>query len=162
MNIKLFIKIGILHNLTFLSLPFFIFQKTDVAGIIIYYALFILYMLVSLVITAVGSKRIPINLWFFRPEKRIYSEWGEYWIDIWDKKVVYQQKKIVYIYKLSFFSFSKVAELDYKDNLESMKLGIKNVLSDINYKEKTVFDDWDGYLDKQSERENKLNKILKT
>lgn len=161
MNPKLFITIGILHNLIFLSLPFFIFQKTDVGGIIIYYALFIFYMAVSLVITAVGSKRIPINLWFFKPEKRIYSEWGEYWIDIWDKKVVYQQKKIVYIYKLGFFSFSKVAELDYKDNLESMKLGIKNVLCDINYKEKTVFDDWDGYLDKKSEREDKLNKILK-
>ena len=47
-------------------------------------------MAVSLVITAVGSKRIPINLWFFKPEKRIYSEWGEYWIDIWDKRVVFK------------------------------------------------------------------------
>lgn len=159
MNIKLFIKIGILHNLTFLSLPFFIFQKTDVAGIIIYYILFIFYMAVSLVITAVGSKRIPINLWFFRPEKRIYSEWGEYWIDIWDKRVVYQQKKIVYIYKLGFFSFSKIAELDYIENLNIMKVNIKSKLDEINKKEKTIFDDWDGYLDKQSEREDKLNKL---
>lgn len=159
MNIKLYITIGILHNLIFLSLPFFIFQKTDVAGIIIYYILFILYMVISLVITAVGSKRIPINLWFFRPEKRIYSEWGEYWIDIWDKRVVYQQKKIVYIYKLGFFSFNKISELDYIENLDTMKVNIKSKLDEINKKEKTIFDDWDGYLDKASGRDDKLNKL---
>ena len=159
MNIKLFITIGILHNLILLSLPFFLFQKTDVAGIIIYYVLLIVYMVISMIISVGGTRRIPVNLWFFRPEKRIYSEWGEYWIDIWDKADMYKQKKIVYIYKLGFFSFNKIAELDYKDNLESMKLGIKNVLSDINYKEKTVFDDWDGYLDKKTEREDKLNKL---
>lgn len=116
-------------------------------------------MVISLVITAVGSKRIPINLWFFRPEKRIYSEWGEYWIDIWDKKNSYNQKKIVYIYKLGFFSFNKIAEVDYIEDLNIMKKNIKSKLDEINKKERTIFDDWDGYLDKASGREDKLNKL---
>lgn len=160
MNIKLFIKIGILHNLIFLSLPFFLFQKTDVTEIIIYYTVFILYMLASTIISATGMSRIPVNIWFFRPQKKIYTEWGEYWIEIWDKRgSLYHPKKIVIIYKLGFFSIRKIGEVDYVDNLETMKSRIKNTLTDINYKEKTVLDDWDGYLDKQSEREDKLNKL---
>ena len=158
MNIKLYITIGILHNLIFLSLPFFLFQKLDVAGIIIYYVLFIVYMVISMIIS-VGSKRIPINLWFFRPEKRIYSECGEYWIDIWDKQNLYNPKKIVYIYKLGFFSFNKISEVDYIENLNTMKVNIKSKLDEINKKERTIFDDWDGYLDKASGRDDKLNKL---
>lgn len=158
MNIKLFITIGILHNLIFLSLPFLIFQKADVAGIIIYYVLFIVYMAASMIIS-VGTGRMPVNLWFFRPKKRIYSEWGEYWIDIWDKKALYHPKKIVYIYKLGFFSFNKIAEVDYIENLNTMKVNIKSKLDEINKKERTIFDDWDGYLDKSSGREDKLNKL---
>lgn len=159
MNIKLYITIGILHNLIFLSLPFFLFQKLDVAGIIIYYVLFIVYMVISMIISVGSTRRIPVNLWFFRPEKRIYSECGEYWIDIWDKQNLYNPKKIVYIYKLGFFSFSKIAEVDYIENLNTMKVNIKSKLDEINKKEKTIFDDWDGYLDKASGRDDKLNKL---
>ena len=71
----------------------------------------------------------------------------------------FRVKKIVYIYKLGFFSFNKIAEVDYIENLNIMKVNIKSKLDEINKKEKTIFDDWDGYLDKASGRDDRLNKL---
>lgn len=60
----------------------------------------------------------------------------------------------------------KVVKVSYDGDLESLKRDIKSKLES-NYREqikrqkrKAEIDNWSGCVDKQSERDDKLNKIL--
>jgi hypothetical protein len=91
-------------------------------------------------------------------KKIYYSEIGYFYIKFKDDKV--------YLFKQNSFKSKFLFSVNYTGDNEILRKNIKFQLDnyykeDINAKNiKKNFKIWNGYIDKQSERDDKLNKIL--
>ena len=92
---------------------------------------------------------------------KYYSDLGYFWI-----RKSYKQ---VYLYEQNLLVMYKIGEVRWDRNIEHLKTEIKNELEEV-YKvqlslkrerdlEKKIWQDWDGSVDKKSERDNKLNEL---
>lgn len=107
---------------------------------------------------------IPFFFWPFAlgRKKVYYSDLGHFYISFKDGEVnVYKQTPF-----MSHFLFS----VYFGGNLDILVADIKRHLDDIYHKEleqmrtkrelKNTLKNWDGYIDKQSKRDDRLNQIL--
>ncbi len=176
MSRKIFITIGVIFNLTQLLFPFWawateltfvkdgpVFGGWDFLG---YYMILLVYLLIIGVFYSFRDV-VPPSWWIFSPKKRIvHGELGELWAEIATDN---GNNKVMRIYK-QFWLYSKIiTEVEYTDDKYSLISLTKHKLDYIVRERETekekkksenpAFDEWDGYLDKQSERDDKLNKI---
>jgi hypothetical protein len=91
--------------------------------------------------------------------KQIYfSELGYFYIK--------QDNNIVKVYKQTAFVSKYLFDVNYNGNLEPLKNNIKSSLKQLysdELKKKTLennLKNWDGYIDTQSKRDDKLNQLL--
>lgn len=94
-----------------------------------------------------------------RSKKIYYSDLGYFWtIKIKDKIIIYEQ---------NLFYMKKIFSVYLGNgNIDELKKRIKDGLEEY-YKEalfekrkKESYKNWDGYIDKKSQRDDKLNKLL--
>lgn len=151
-----FITTGIIINLIVLGAPL-LFTGWH---ILIAYLGSLLYLLLTGLINS-QYDRCPPSYWFF-PYKKIYhSDLGELYCEA--GKPSKNEIDKVYIYEQKWLSINKIAEVDYNVDIEYLKKLIKNELDRVYSlrikDEKSSFKKWDGYLDTQSKRDDKLNKL---
>ena len=138
-------------------------------GIILY----CLWALITLVVTFISLHRgttegnvgdviIPAFGFLTFGFKRVYySDLGYFWIRKSGRKV--------HLYEQKLFVMNKIGEAFWGNDVESLKSQIKKELEEI-YKEKLeqkrqkdwekkIWQNWDGSVDKKSERDNKLNEL---
>ena len=139
-------------------------------GIILY----CLYALMTLVVSFISMYRgittgnpgdaitSPFGFLTFGFKRVYYSDLGHFWI----RKSGSGQ---VYLYEQKLFVMYKIGEVYWDGNIEHLKLEIKKELEEI-YKvqlslkrkrdlDKKLWSEWDGSVDKKSERDNKLNEL---
>ena len=158
MNRKIYIGLGILINLVELSLPVIISSGW---GILLGYLLVLVYLIGTLFISA-ANNYFPITFWFWAAKKRIYHDgFGTLWSMIeGDDKVEY-----LLIYKQRWMYQILLTKVEYTDNIGTLTGRTKMKLDGLYEKENVdkykyrSFDEWDGYLDQQSKRDDKLNKL---
>jgi hypothetical protein len=99
-----------------------------------------------------------LGVLLFRQKRIYYSDLGYFYLS---------GKETITIWKQGFFSSKKLFDVHYNGNLDNLRTQIKSDLEKIYKKEleekrrfKTL-KDWNGCIDKQSERDDILNKILK-
>lgn len=99
-----------------------------------------------------------LGVLLFRQKRIYYSDLGYFYLS---------GKNDLTIWKQGFFSSEKLFNVYYDGNLDDLRNQIKSDLEKIYKKEleekrrfKTL-KDWNGCVDKKSERDDKLNKILK-
>jgi hypothetical protein len=92
-------------------------------------------------------------------QKRIYySDLGYFYLS---------GTKTLTIWEQNFFYSKKLGYIWYNGDVDKLRTEIKSKLDTIYEKEleelkkKKSLKDWNGYIDKKSERDDKLNKILK-
>ena len=138
-------------------------------GLVIY----CLWALITLVVTFISLHRgttegnvgdviIPAFGFLTFGFKRVYySDLGYFWIRKSGRKV--------HLYEQKLFVMNKIGEAFWDGNIEHLKLEIKKELEEI-YKvqlslkrkrdlDKKLWSEWDGSVDKKSERDNKLNEL---
>jgi hypothetical protein len=138
-------------------------------GIILY----CLYALMSLVVSFISWQRgttegnpgdviiPPFGFLTFGFKRVYYSDLGYFWIR--------KNDRLVHLYDQKLFAMSKIGEVYWDGNIEHLKLEIKKELEEI-YKvqlsikrkrdlDKKLWSEWDGSVDKKSERDNKLNEL---
>lgn len=175
MSRKIFITIGVIFNLIQLAFPFwawtteFKFHSKVFGGldIPIYFLLLVVYFLVIGLIYFTRDITC-LSWWFAGPNKRIYhSELGELWADI-EELNDYSSTKVMTIYKQYWLYSKRITYIEYTDNRDLLisrtKAELDGIYLEKNKKKKKksenpAFDEWDGYFDKQSERDDKLDKI---
>lgn len=185
-NLKrfIFLAIGLLFYITIL----YILIKTNlgVTEIILY---FISLFIISQLVDSLTNNFTIITIWkYIYKRKKIYhidlgyfiiclkNEINEYNRDTLN--VYCYDQKILYAKELFSIKDVDVIDLDELPNIIKKKLDLfyndKIKLERIKYEDKVKFekyreklksienkiDEWDGCLDKQSSRDNKLNKIL--
>lgn len=158
-----------LWNIMFLSTTFYL--STDIESASIFFTVMIAFVLffylISLVIFGVRDVDVDPDtycyffigfLTLFR-KKIYYSDLGYFWIR--------QKGNEIIVSKQNWFS-TKVLFTVYNDgNIESIKEEIKKELEDIYKAEleetrnKKLIQDWDGYVDIVSKRDDIINKITK-
>jgi hypothetical protein len=159
MNRKIYITLGILINIVEITLPVILFSGW---GILIAYLLLLAY-LIGTGAASFSNDYCPITFWFWSSDKKIYhdgfgilysstptTQGGIEWIHIYKQRWLYQVE---------------ITKVEYTDNLHTLVIRTKMMLDDLYQKEnaeknkKTAFEEWDGYLDTQSKRDDKLNKL---
>jgi len=158
MNRKIYIGLGILMNIVELTIP----ALFSGWGILIAYLLLLVYLFATLVISF-GNNYCPISFWFWSPDKRIYHDgFGTLYSGA---PTTHDKVEWIHIYKQRWLYQVEIAKVEYTDNLHTLVIRTKSKLDDIYQKEnaeknkKTAFEEWDGYLDTQSKRDDKLNKL---
>ena len=156
MKTKVYITIGIIMNLILLGAPLLF------TGWHIFFAYIgsLLYILVTGLVNVMYD-RCPPSYWFF-PYKKIYhSDLGELYCEA--GKPSKNETEKVYIYEQRWLSITKIAEVSYTDDIEDLKKLIKTQLDHVYYlrmkDNSSDFEKWDGYLDTQSKRDDKLNQL---
>lgn len=151
-----FITTGIIINLILLGVPLLF------TGWHIFFAYIgsLLYLLVTALVNS-QYDRCPPTYWFF-PYKKIYhSDLGELYCEA--GKPSKNEIDKVYIYEQRWLSITKIAEVNYDVDIEYLKKLIKTQLDHVYSlrmkDDKSSFKKWDGYLDTQSKRDDKLTKI---
>lgn len=131
-------------------------------GILIAYLLLLVYLLATLV-ASFSNNYCPISFWFWSADKRIYHDGLG---TLYSGTPVTQNKvECIYIYKQRWLYQIEIAKVEYTDNLHTLVIRTKSKLDDLYQKEKSeknkysTFEEWDGYLDTQSKRDDKLNKL---
>ena len=160
MERKSFITLGILMNIVELIGP----SLLSGWGILIGYITVLLYIVViGFVYTS--NKIIPVSLWFFTSFKKIYhSGFGTLYTEIRNEKKKSLQGNL-FIYEQRWFYMRLIGKVDYTQDLTILITRIKSKLDNLYLIIKTKndkhtnFDNWDGYLDIQSKRDDKLNKL---
>jgi hypothetical protein len=131
-------------------------------GILIAYLLLLVYLFATLVISF-GNNYCPISFWFWSPDKRIYHD--GLGVLFSGTPTVDDKVEWIHIYKQRWLYQVEIAKVEYTDNLHTLVIRTKSKLDDLYQKEnveknkKTAFEEWDGYLDTQSKRDDKLNKL---
>ena len=158
MNRKIYIGLGILMNIVELTIP----ALFSGWGILIAYLLLLVYLFATLVISF-GNNYCPISFWFWSPDKRIYHD--GLGVLFSGTPTVDDKVEWIHIYKQRWLYQVEIAKVEYTDNLHTLVIRTKSKLDDLYQKEnveknkKTAFEEWDGYLDTQSKRDDKLNKL---
>ena len=158
MNRKIYITLGILMNIVELTIP----ALFSGWGILIAYLCLLAYLLATLV-ASFSNDYCPISFWFWSSDKRIYHNgFGTLFSGT---PVKHDKVEWIHIYKQRWLYQVEIAKVEYTDNLHTLVIRTKSKLDDIYQKEnaeknkKTAFEEWDGYLDTQSKRDDKLNKL---
>lgn len=167
----IFNSLGILSTLLMFFLSYFLEGRVGFISLFLAPILFILsYVLINMMSIPVFCKILDVSLpdldefvlFFFAPiffwHKRIYyADLGYFYISGNERITV---RKFEYFYTRALFS------VQYDGDVEKLRLDIKSKL-DLIYAEELEkkrkvrkLKDWNGYLDKQSERDDKLNQIL--
>jgi hypothetical protein len=166
-----FNSLGILSLLMVLILPYSLVGKANVVSLFLEPILGILiYVLLNMVSAPIFAKLLNVSfpdldefiLFLFSPffffHKRIYyADLGYFYISGSETITV---RKIEYLYTRTLF------EVNYNGDVEKLRLDIKSKLDSIYAEELDKkrkvkkLKDWNGYLDKQSERDDKLKQIL--
>lgn len=158
--------IGKLTTLAHLAAPFLIWGAHDPVKYAAYYGLLLLYYLGMMLLCALTDVHTPA-FWFIAPDKRMFhAELGEVWASFADDKTGFPSDKKVYLYKQRWLYLKEIGVVEYTDSKESLVRRIKSELDTYcakkilsKKKNKSVLDDWDGYFDDQSRREDRLNQI---
>ena len=160
MKRKTFITIGILMNILELTLPL-LFNGW---GILIAYLVSILY-LATVMVLYYTNDRTPLSFWFDRYKEIYHSDYGTLYTEIMQKnpngRFVEDRKKYLYIYEQRWLSLKLLTKVEYHDDINKLINSTKYELDKL-YKESGVdvnFEKWDGYLDTESKRDDKLNKL---
>ncbi len=158
MNRKIYIGLGILMNLVEITIP----ALFSGWGILIAYLLLLVYLLATGV-ASVGNNYCPPSFWFWSANKRIYHDGlGTLYSDT---PIINDKAEWIHIYKQRWLYQVEITKVEYTDNLQTLVIRIKSKLDDIYQKENnektkySAFEEWDGYLDTQSKRDDKLNKL---
>ena len=160
MKRKTFITIGILINILELTLPL-LFNDW---GILIAYIVSAVYVL-GVLILYYTNDRIPLTFWFDRYKEIYHSDYGTLYTEIMQKnpngRFAEDKKKYLYIYEQRWLSLKLLTKVEYYDDINRLINSTKYELDKL-YKESGVdvnFEKWDGYLDTESKRDDKLNKL---
>ena len=160
MKRKTFITIGILINILELTLPL-LFNGW---GILIAYLVSILY-LATVMVLYYTNDRIPLTFWFDRYKEIYHSDYGTLYTEIMQKnpngRFVEDRMKYLYIFEQRWLSLKLLTKVEYHDDINKLINSTKYELDKL-YKESGVdvnFEKWDGYLDTESKRDDKLNKL---
>jgi hypothetical protein len=158
MNRKIYITLGILLNLIELISPIILGSGW---GILILYLVLAGYLLITL-ITAVFNNYCPLSYWFWSASKKIYHDgFGVLYsrVDQEDKS------EFLMIYKQRWLYQVLLEKVDYTDDIHTLTTRTKYRLDELYKKERyekhkySNFEEWDGYLDAQSKRDDKLNSL---
>jgi hypothetical protein len=158
MNRKIYIGIGILMNLVEITIP----ALFSGWGILIAYLLLLVYLLATGV-ASFSNNYCPISFWFWSANKRIYHD--GLGVLYSDTPIIHDKAEWIHIYKQRWLYQVEITKVEYTDNLQTLVIRIKSKLDDIYQKENnektkySTFEEWDGYLDTQSKRDDKLNKL---
>lgn len=99
----------------------------------------------------------PFGLFTFRFKKIYYSDLGYFWC--------YKKGNSITIYEQKLFALIKISKVDYYGDIESLRNRIKREIEsiyEIKLRDKNIsdkFKNWDGYIDTQSKRDDKLEKL---
>jgi hypothetical protein len=158
MNRKIFITLGILMNLSMIIVPILLLSGWN---IIIAYLCLLAYML-GVGFIYVYNESVPPSWWFGGATKKIYhSGFGT----IYSLLSENEHKTItdLVIYEQKWFCQKQILKIDYTENIDVLisrvKKGLDNKYLLMQEKAETPFEKWDGYLDTQSKRDDKLNKL---
>jgi hypothetical protein len=162
MNRKIYIGLGILMNLVEITIP----ALFSGWGILIAYLLLLVYLLATGV-ASFSNNYCPPSFWFWSAGKKIYHNgFGILYSDTPDiREKAGPQTELIHIYKQRWLYQVEIAKVEYTDNLHTLVIRIKSKLDDLYNKENveknkySTFEEWDGYLDTQSKRDDKLNKL---
>ena len=167
---KIYLIISTLTLVGSFAIPtYFLGGVGFVFGIILY----CLYALTTLVVTFISLHRgttegnvgdviiPPFGFLTFGFKRVYYSDLGYFWIRKNDRQV--------YLYDQKLFTMSKIGEVYWDGNIDNLKKEIKKELEEV-YKvqlslkrerdlDKKIWGEWDGSVDKKSERDNKLNEL---
>ena len=152
MRKKIFITTGILLNIAMIVVPIILINNLwAIIPIIVSFALtFILSF-----ITVNYNFMLPF-WWFLVPKKKIFhKDLGTLYIERINNEIVVYEYNFLYILTIGDVSYSE----DINVLTKSFNYMLDNVILERNKKD--FLNDWDGYLDKQTKREDKLNDILK-
>lgn len=135
---------------------------------IVFYLLYIaIHLFGSIVINALIGNELPeideyctflVGVLLFRQKRIYYSDLGYFYMFI--------KGDSVSIWEQGFFNSRKLFKVYYNGNLDNLKNQIKSDLEMVYKKELEekrrieTLKDWNGNIDKKSERDDKLNKIL--
>lgn len=160
MKRKTFITLGILMNLLELTVPL-LFNGW---GILIAYLLLIVYVLAVLVIYVMNDMH-PLTFWFYKYKEIYHSGYGTLYTEIRSKnpsgKFVEDRRTNLYIFEQGWLSLKLLTKVEYHDDINRLINSAKYELDKL-YKESgsdSKFEQWDGYLDTESKRDDKLNKL---
>ena len=160
MKRKTFITLGILINILELTLPL-LFNDW---GILIAYLLSAVYVL-GVLILYYTNDRIPLTFWFDRYKEIYHSDYGTLYTEIMQKnpngRFAEDRMKYLYIFEQRWLSLKLLTKVEYYDDINRLINSTKYELDKL-YKESGVdvnFEKWDGYLDTESKRDDKLNKL---
>jgi len=167
----IFTTLGALLNLAQLAFPFWAyatgfkigFKSFEGTDIIIYFFLLVAYSLL-VGIVYITNDVVPLTWWFASPKKRIcHAELGTLWAEISDSD--HSTQKEMTIWKQYWLFSMKIAQVEYTDSKDLLIQRTKRELDELHSKRRQkksknpAFDEWDGYLDAQSKRDDKLNGI---
>jgi hypothetical protein len=167
---KIYLIISTLISVGTFAIPIYF---SGVAGFPVGLIFYCLYSLMTLVVSFISLSRgkgegnvgdvitLPFGFLTFGFKRVYYSDLGYFWI-----RKSYKQ---VYLYEQNLLVMYKIGEVRWDRNIEHLKTEIKNELEEV-YKvqlslkrerdlEKKIWQDWDGSVDKKSERDNKLNEL---
>jgi hypothetical protein len=158
MKRKTYIAAGITMNLLQLGIPW-TFHGWD---ILFAYLMLLAYFLIIAIIY-LGNHLVPVSFWFDQYKKIYHADFGTLYTDILNDKGV----DYVCIYEQRWFYMKKIAQVEYSENIQILVDRIKYNLDSIYKhnleksikKNRTHFKEWDGYLDTESKRDDKLNKL---
>lgn len=172
----IFTTLGALLNLAQLALPFWAWTtglkvgfgpKTHPFGgwdIGFYFLCLVVYLFGVFIIYSL-SDICPPSWWFASPKKRIcHAELGTLWAEISDRGDHSGTKEMT-IWKQYWLFSKQIAQVEYTDSKELLIQRTKRELDGLHSKRRQkksktpAFDEWDGYLDAQSKRDDKLNGI---
>lgn len=133
-------------------------------GILIAYLVSILY-LVTVMVLYYTNDRTPLSFWFDRYKEIYHSDYGTLYTEIMSKnpggRLTEDRKKYLYIYEQRWLSLKLLTKVEYHDDINRLINSTKYELDKL-YKESGIdvnFEKWDGYLDTESKRDDKLNKL---
>jgi hypothetical protein len=164
MERKVYITLGVLSLIAPFIISFFIFNETKTSSLVITFMSYLGYAIINMLYNIFNGYDLDYNfLFFFWPltlgrKKIYYSELGYFYISF--------KKDKVKVFKQTSFNSKFLFDLTYSGDNEHLSSRIKANLDDI-YKEnlrakniKNSFKKWDGYIDKKSKRDDKLNQLL--
>ncbi len=99
----------------------------------------------------------PFGLFTIGFKKIYYSDLGYFWC--------FKKGNSITIYEQKLFTLIKITKVDYYGDIESLRKGIKREIEsiyEIKLRDKNIndkFKNWDGYVDTQSKRDDKLDKL---
>jgi hypothetical protein len=155
--------LGVLSTILPIIIPIFTIDSI-VAIVFSPILIYLIYVLINMIYSLFSKKDPFDNLLFLFAfltlnRKQIYfSELGYFYIKHNNTKVK--------VYKQTAFVSKYLFDVSYNGNLEPLKNNIKSSLKQLysdELKKKTLennLKNWDGYIDTQSKRDDKLNQLL--